>query len=312
MKILLLGSDHSSTSVAYKKFNLSESVLVTDKNQNYIVGHTARQEFSSDLELKSTLKNATEVYWTFPNITEFKSEEEFYTFLNWLKTYQLTYKNIKNFSEISFDPYGYRMQLPVLTDNDAVFLGCSFTAGVALPGDITNRYANIVSNRFEKNCVNLSKGGSSNNYALDIFSQLDFIEGQIVILQLTGLERLRYISNRTIQDVMFSLDPRARDFLKIYNHDFLLYELIVKLRLVIKIAREKKLKFLFWLINYKNPEIYSQVDQMYFYNYPEFVPASIMGNYLVDFGTDNLHPGTESNKIIANVIIDYLDKIYEI
>jgi len=313
MKILLLGSNDISLSVAYKKFNLSESTLVTSADQVYKIGHTSRKEFLADSELEKVLSFADIVYWAFPDILEFNDKDEYYTHLNWIKNYQLKYKNIKNFEDIEFDPYGWNTSLPKLSINDAVFLGCSFTAGIALQGRKNNRYAEIVSATFNKNCINLAQPGGSNSKLIDIFGQLDFVEGQLVVLQLTGLERLRYVTdNKNPVDIMFSVVHNPRDFLKIYNKDFLFYELLVKLRMVITIAREKKLKFVFWLNEYKNPEIYSLEDQMYFYAYPEFVPKSLMENYLVDFGTDNLHPGIESNKIIADVITNYIKQIYEI
>jgi hypothetical protein len=313
MKTLLLGTNNNLTSDAYIKFNLDKSVLVTSADQEFNVGHTSRQEFLSDKELETVLSKADVVYWTFPDILEFNDKEEYYVTLNWIKDYQLKYKNIKNFEDIEFDPYRWNISLPKLSINDAVFLGCSFTAGVALPGDKSNRYAEIVAKALGKNCINLAQPGGSNNKLIDIFGQLDFVEGQMVVLQLTGLERLRYIdNNKNPVDIMFSAMHNPRDFLKIYNKDFLFYELLVKIRMVITIAREKKLKFLFWLNDYKNLEIYSLEDQMYFYAYPEFVPKSLMENYLVDFGTDNLHPGIESNKIIADVITNYIKQIYEI
>ena len=245
MKILLLGSNHNSTSLKYKQFNLPCSNLVTSINQDYTVGHTSRQEFSSDYELELVLAIADEVYWAFPEISEFTNNTEYYILLNWLKDYQLKYKNVKNFLEIAQDPYQWKIKIPKLTHDDAIFLGCSFTEGAALPGDKSNRYAEIVAKAFNKNCINLSKGGGSNNRSLDVFSQLDFVENQIVVLQLTEPERLRYIKEdkKTPKDLMFANIANPRDFIKIYNKKFLLYELLVKLRMVITIGREKKLRF---------------------------------------------------------------------
>lgn len=111
---------------------------------------------------------------------------------------------------------------------------------------------------------------------------------------------------------MFTNPTISRSLLDIYHKDFLFYELMVKLRLVLQIARSKKLKFVFWLVDYKNPKIYSLEDQMYFYDFPEFIPRHLIENYLVDQGTDNLHPGIESNKIMAESVINYMNQIYEI
>jgi hypothetical protein len=312
VKILLLGSNHRSTAEAYQQFGLPASDLVTHADQSYTVGHTSRQEFASDAELEQVLSQADSVYWTFSDVSHFASSTEYYVFLNWLKDYQLKYNNIVNFYQIDFDPYNWKIGVPMLTQDDAVFLGCSFTAGAALPGDNSVRYANIVAREFDKNCVNLSQSGGSNNRSIDIFGQLKFVEGQLVVLQLTMPERLRYVNDNDWQlmDIRFAEHSAASDFLKVYNRNFLLYELLVKLRLVVGIARAKKLRFLFWLNDYKNKHTYTLEDQMYFYAYPEFIPKSLMENFIVDRATDNLHPGVESNKIIANTIINYARQIY--
>ena len=52
------------------------------------------------------------------------------------------------------------------------------------------------------------------------------------------------------------------------------------------------------------------MDQTYFYDMPEFVPASWMQNYMSDHAIDNLHPGIESNKFIANTLVKYIETVY--
>ena len=44
---------------------------------------------------------------------------------------------------------------------------------------------------------------------------------------------------------------------------------------------------------------------------PEFVPASRMENYILDSGTDNIHPGIQSNKFIADTLIEYIENVYK-
>ena len=46
-------------------------------------------------------------------------------------------------------------------------------------------------------------------------------------------------------------------------------------------------------------------------NFKSFVPYHIMQDYFVDVGTDNMHPGPESNKNIANIIISFLEMQYK-
>jgi len=311
-KILILGSNHDDTAVAYKKFGLPQSTLVDSNSIEFQIGHTARQEFSTDHDLEQVLKTADKVFWADPDWQEFASKEIYYEFLEWVKKYQHSHGNIVNFNQIKFDPYRWKLQLPILTDNDMVFLGCSFTAGVGLP-DTNTHYASMVARHFCKNKINLAQGGGSNYRSFDIFSQLDFHPGQFVVLQLTELARLRYCSDdKLLQEIpLASSKSTTSAMLELYNDNFLFYEQLVQLRLIIKLAREKNLRLIFWLVNYKNEQLYSRERQMYFYEFKEFIPAYTIENYIVDSAEDNVHPGIESNKILYEAIVQHIERIYQ-
>jgi lysophospholipase L1-like esterase len=90
-----------------------------------------------------------------------------------------------------------------------------------------------------------------------------------------------------------------------------MYDFLVKIRMMIKFAREKKLKFVFWLVDYKEiRNAYSKEDQMCFYEYPEYIPFYAMHDYTVDLAPDNGHPGVKSNQNIAKAVIDHIERIY--
>lgn len=312
MKKLIIGSNDFSTSTLYQKLQLPPSELVTQTNIGYSIGHTSLQEFNSIHEFIDVLLEADEIYWGFPSENEFFNKNEYYNLLDLIRNHQTKYKNVVNFSQITFDEYNWKMAMPTTNLDDIVFFGCSFTVGVGLPSK-DECYTNILSTSLGKYCINLAKGGGSNNRSFDLFSQMSFEPGQIVIMQITEMARIRYCTaNNELKDFQFRggqpfVDHRA--LLTIYNDNFLLYELLVKLRMVINIARKCNLKFLFWFNDYKS------IDRRfltYFYEYPEFVPAYIMENYMVDVGDDNLHPGIESHKFIANTLMNYFMEIYEI
>lgn len=316
MRIIILGSANETTSIAYKQLGLPESILVTSTVQEFSCGHTSPHDIPDQTELENLLSRSR-VYWAFPEIAEFDSEEIYYFYLDWIKGYQSKYNNIENFNSITFDPYNWKSQLPILKANDCVFIGCSFTEGIGLNNPPEESYTKLVSNYYGANCVNLGKNGSSNYRSFDLISQLDFYQEQRVILQITMPARLRYIDeNKKICDLMLSFpwtkglqQTHSRALIDVYNKNYLLYQLIVKLRTFIKLARAQKLKFIFWLIDYKT-DTFSKKEQLCFFEYPEFVPAQLMQNYLVDRGNDGLHPGAESQKLIANAIIDHMNKLY--
>jgi hypothetical protein len=313
MSVIIVGSNHTNTANYYKKLGLRSSVLVTDINHKELIGHTCIQDIPDYSQLEVVLKNADEVYWAESNKDEFYDDNSYYDFLNWLKDYNLKNRNVKNFKIIKFDNYSWTTNLTTNPDQ-AVFLGCSFTAGSGLSNSKTH-YAAIVSNHFGKQLLNLGVPGGSNNLIFDQFTQLNFHPGQIVVLQFTLLERIRYCNtSKQLISMRFANMPDkqlTRSMLEVYHKDFLFYELLVKMRAIITIARLQKLKLIFWLIDYKHEDKYSKLDQTYFYDLPEFVPYSWMANYLVDTAEDNIHPGIESNKNIANTLINYIETIYE-
>ena len=313
MSVIIVGSNHTNTANYYKKLGLSSSVLVTGINHKELIGHTCIQDIPDYNQLEIVLKNADEVYWAESNKDEFYDDSSYYDFLNWLKDYNLKNHNVKNFKLIKFDNYSWTKNLTTNPDQ-AVFLGCSFTAGIGLSNSKTH-YAAIVANHFGKQLLNLGVPGGSNNLIFDQFTQLNFHPGQIVVLQFTLLERIRYCNtNKQLISMLFANMPNkqlTQSMLEVYHKDLLFYELLVKIRAIITIARLQKLKLVFWLIDYKHEDKYSKLDQTYFYDLPEFVPYSWMANYLVDFAEDNAHPGIESNKNIANTLINYMETIYE-
>jgi hypothetical protein len=314
MSKIIVGSNHANTANYYKTLGLPASVLVTKIDHGQFIGHTCIQDIPDYAILEIVLKNADEIYWAESNKDEFFDDDSYYVFLDWLKDYNLKYRNVKNFKSIKFDPYKWPQNITVDPDH-AIFIGCSFTAGVGL-SDPDTHYSTVVANHFNKKLLNLSQGGGSNNLIFDRFTQLDCYPGQLVVLQFTGLDRLHYCNTeKKLSPLLLStsqIDKNLhRAMLEVYHKDFLFYELLCKIKAIVTIARAKKLKLVFWLANYKNNKIYSKLDQLYFYDMPEFVPASWMADYIVDGAEDKVHPGIESNKNIAKILIKYIETIYE-
>lgn len=297
----------------YKKLGIAPSVLVLDQYHNQVVGHTSVGDIPDLIQLEIVLSQAQLVYWAHSSIDEFADEDSYYEFLNWLKNYNVVYRNVVNFNEIIFDDYKWiDSSTNALTENHAVFFGCSFTAGVGLL-DYEPSYTTQVAKHFSKQVLNLASSGGSNGLIFDRFTQVDFFPGQIVVVQITYLERLHYCDiDRNLKKILFTHTSGnwSRSLLDIYHKDFLFHELLQKIRAMVTIARAKKLKMVFWLIHYNDEEIYSKADQRYFYHMPEFVPASLMQNYMMDVTNDGSHPGVKSNKFIADMLIKYIETVY--
>jgi hypothetical protein len=314
MSVIILGSNHASTAEYYNTLGLPPSQLVTSKDHGHDIGHTGVQDIVDLYTLEKILSDADQVYWAHPHIDEFSNAQSYYDFLDWLKDYNLAYRNVQNMDSITFDPYHWNQSFK-LEQHHAVFLGCSFTAGVGLP-DPSTHYASQVAQHFDKKLLNLAVPGGNNNLMFDRFTQLDFYPEQLVVVQFTDLARIHYCDERRkLLPLLFSTSQidgtLHRSLLEVYHKDFLFYELVVKIRAMVAIANAKQLKLVFWLSDYKNQKLYSQLDQSYFYSMKQFVPASWIKNYMVDVAHDMLHPGIESNKNIAIALINYIETVYK-
>lgn len=309
MKILILGSVHSRTSTAYQRLGLPVSELVTSATQEFTVGHTAAGDISTEDELEKLMSACDKVYWAFPAESEFESITEFAEHLAWLKEYQFKHNNVVNFWDIEFDTYNWKEDLPKISKDDAVFVGCSFTQGAWLDDPDTNSYTQLVAKQLGLNCVNLGKNGSNNFRTFDILNQVELSPGQTVVIQLTVPERVRYVDNKLVTyDYVTSQLPKQHAVIS--SHYDSIRHTNRLLTQFLRYSRREGLKVVFWLIDYKN-EPYTTQDQMYYYNMPEFVPPTLIHNYMIDAARDGIHPGIESQKVIADAILTHYRRIYE-
>lgn len=266
-KTLIVGSNNVNTSTIFKKFDLEQSVLVTAVDQDYTIGHTSPQEFENIQQFQQVMAGASLVYWAHPSITEFINKQEYYNILYLLRQQQMEYNNVVNYNTIASDPYQWLHDLPTLTEEDSVFIGCSYTAGDGLP-DVDTHYATLVAREFGTQCVNLGQRGGSNSRSFDVFTQLDFVPGQIVVWQITFLERLQYCGpNGGLKHVRFldSSLPITGSLLEVYNKKFLLNELATKIRAAVKIARANQLRFvgLLMILAWKNTCIFTTIQNLF-------------------------------------------------
>lgn len=315
-KIIIVGSNHANTAEYYKTLGLPASVLVTNVDHDQLIGHTCIQDIPDCAILEIVLKNADEVYWAESSKDEFFNDDSYYDFLNWLRDYNLKHHNVKNFKAIRLDPYVWTTQLPELTAQDMVFFGSSTTQGHGIDNPV-DQYANIVATHFKKNAINIPKIVNSlgnNDKSFDLFFQLDFIPGQMVVLHVAPLMRMRYCAdNHQLVEVQLAtaILPNHKQLVQVFTEEFSFYNLLVKIRAMVKFAREKKLKFVFFLDDYKQGSI-SDRDQQYFYEFPEYLsPTNLKNEMFQDYGTDNKHPGIKSNKAISDHIIKHMENLYK-
>lgn len=209
-----------------------------------------------------------------------------------------------------------QIDLPSVTSNDILFLGCSYTSAVGVENN--QRYSYLMSKSMQKNEINLSSAGKGNYRSFDLFGQLNIFQNATVVLQLTELARIRWY-NDSINDIMLSNDP-IRPLLFSYHDKFCIYDTIRQLRILVNYCRVKKIKLIMWSIARFNNEFLDNTFEHYLSRFPEYVylDNSLDGtdSYRVDNGTDgNLtlgtgHPGPKSHERIADFLLKHYKKLY--
>lgn len=316
MSTLIIGSHCESTAEYHKKINRAASILIESCDQIFDVGHTSIADMGSYKNLELVASKATHVYWAQCGTEEFETLDDYVDFVFWLKDFNRRYRTVRNFQSVTVDPYGIKETFRP-SPEQAVFFGCSFTAGTGL-SDPTTHYSNILSNYFNKEVYNLARGGGSNDLIFNRFVNTQWNPEQLVVVQLTMPHRLYYCTDdfQKLNVILGSDNKHLRDkvlqqsLVEVYKKPWVFTQLIDKVNAMNRIAEQNRLRMALWLIDYKNPDLYSSYDQTYFYHMKSFVPASLMQNYMIDFAEDNLHPGIRSNQIIADVLHKFILEVY--
>lgn len=79
---------------------------------------------------------------------------------------------------------------------------------------------------------------------------------------------------------------------------------------MIRIARLQKIRLVLWVDNYKLDKEFEQ-EQLYFYEYKEVISKVRLADYFVDHATDHIHPGVNANQILADQIIQHIERLYQ-
>lgn len=215
---------------------------------------------------------------------------------------------------MNLDPLNITSTKVSVTSNDILFLGCSFTEGV---GVATNeRYSTLLSKALGKNEINLALGGHGNYRSFDLFGQVDIEKNTAVVLQLSGLQRLRHY-DKGIIDMMFP----TKELLGYCNDEFLIYDLIRQLRHIINYCRAKDLELMIWSIARFNNERLDNIIEVYLKQFKEYIylnnDLDHPDTYRVDNGSDGTaelgtgHPGPMSNKLIFEKLYNHYKSLYE-
>ena len=181
--------------------------------------------------------------------------------------------------------------------------GCSWSSAWGVSDD--ERWATLLATKLNMPYTVLAEPGSGNSYQARKLLSADVRENDIVIFQTTTPHRETIIYHNGGQ---LHVNPNSYvhipDLHKTYSPDrldeiTLVSNQIKDLRNVINFLEKIKARFMFW-----NPSAYLRMGTLvvenfrykeYFYLYPDL---------MVDFGTDDEHPGPETHKQYADFVFE--------
>ena len=310
--ILIVGSTHSNTANYYKKLSLPKSDLFTGIYSDATVYHTSVADCA---DLANHIEKFDKVVWAESAVTEFNNYNEYFDSLVLIRKYTTATDIVRGIA----DPYNIKpTPLSIKnTQDSAIFLGCSHTAGIGLDNEDDN-YVELVSNHFDQVAINLGAPGLGNFKSFERFNQIDFFNNQIVVLQLTDIARMQMFFNDSNTPLAYSQLYNINDssYIKVFNDKQLLYMMLDRLDLVVKCARALKMRMVIFNLG-GNPNFENSVEQnflrrtteYYLQDYPEYIPNMLKRN--VDRGNDGLHFGPKSHKIWSESIIEKINTLYQ-
>lgn len=178
-----------------------------------------------------------------------------------------------------FNKYGFRGE-DFKTDNNICFVGCSITLGSGL--NMEDTFSQIVANRLGMNNCNLAKGGGSMDTMFRIaYHWLPMLKPKITVMVATGNTRSEYYDSETQRHeaLLPSMTKRNAWYMN-YLCDKNNYE--------VNFAKNK------YALHHLCKQINTNI--IWLEHGPDF------GNK-VDLAKDLLHPGKESNRLMAEKVL---------
>lgn len=180
--------------------------------------------------------------------------------------------------------------------------GCSVTAGVGVEPD--KRFAVLIAENFGGQFVDLSKAGSSMEFAADQILRSDVQQGDVVIWGLTSEYRALIWDRKT--RCSSSINPYTFD----YNNTNRADDIVDETRLfkaVISYAQVENFCQKIGAQLIAIPIICSEALQLMLHKHECYYQVPYQASYL-DLGSDGTHPGPEHHQWLANQIKNILEK----
>lgn len=317
--ILLVGTADEYLIQKAKEYS-DNPVLVTESNwtEQIDVGYTGLEEFNDKLLLLKLLNRADYIlYFPKDNENVINLEDTIKASREYLEYLLLLVKQNNQKINLSTQLIGNDI---ILQNTDKILnltacrassniqlwtAGCSYTYGMGV--NPTESYPVLLSNMLKIPLSNLSQNGSSIPWAADQILRSDIRKGDIVIWGLTAKDRI----NWGIADLHNSINISSYSLYKNLNTrvpkkllldpDNSLYQFLTHIHQVNNFCNKIGAKLLLvGLLTAPDDVLYLHSIPNFYYYYND-----ITFN-LLDFGTDNLHPGPLQHQDYARAIYEQL------
>jgi len=326
--ILLVGSaDHYLIEKA-KQYS-SNPVLITEQNWNVItdVGYTGIEEFFDKSLFLKLLDHADKIIY-YPRDYDSDSNEvkkrkylEFLLLLvNQTKPVINLLPNLVSDDLISKKSANFLDLKDTRKSNDRQLwaAGCSYTYGMGV--QLNERYPSLISKELNIPVSVLAYPGSSIAWAADQIIRSDIKKDDIVVWGLTNKQRINWYIDQKNQNILLSAyDNLFFQFPKNLNSQFpkkllldidnSLYQALTHIHQVINFCQKTQAKLLIigLLVDTEDYGYLYSIPEYFHYYHTNFnFSNKTEGIFMLDKGSDGIHPGPIQHREYANSIINQL------
>jgi len=323
MSIALFVGDCDST-VASQATNFDSSAYLVDfsnykefleKNNQDITAYTSAADLPKITQTEAVfyqvLQKADVIYYCPP--TKWSDYTDEFTLQNmkqiteyFLYLIHLEKNNVQGFGLSEYANNSYlNLQNKRRKSNNQTQLwiaGCSVTAGLGVNPD--KRFATLVAKNFGGQFVDLSKGGSSIEFAADQILRSDLQQGDVVLWGLTSEYRALIWNRKKMQSD--AINPYTFDYQNTNKAD----DIVDETRLFKAVISYSQVENFCQKIGAKLiaiPIICSEALQLMLHAHECYYQIPYMPCYL-DLGSDNQHPGPKHHQWYADQINNILNK----
>jgi hypothetical protein len=271
-----------------------DSVLLTDSNFKQYLGdsrvfHTSLADISASNLLKIAKFDCKFIFVNngFDNDAELFEKTKI--FLNSIYDTHIVIGYIRP------GPMTFAEQSIVRSDCPTLWIfGCSLSVGVGVSNN--DLYSTKLGDSLGMPVVTVAKGGSSTRWSLRQLMHADIRPEDIVIWQLTTLERFTVKQeNKWPQEVM--LKNLSRAVILATTDEQLWFDQISLINYGVQYLRACNSNFYMISLDGQTPMIHRCLEQ--YTRYPEYCYGA---DWQVEIGTDGLHPGPKSHNLLYQIL----------